>query len=294
MIGRALADALSARGERVTVTTRRSDQPGAPAHERIDLDLLDVARKGVADLPDHDVAFLCAAVTGFAESRSEPDISDLINVTANGVLAKEVTARGGRTVFLSTSAVYDGHVPLRDAAEMPDGTTLYGRQKAEAEQALAAIDPRLVVIRLAKVFDPGHALIGGWIRDLKAGHVITPFDDLVTAPVPIKMTVDLMCALAGSTERGVFQLSAARDATYAEIARHIAHRLGVPPEQVAPGSAREAGIEPGAVPRHATLDSQRSLMLLNSPPIDPCRLSTACSNQHCGYETADPTHDISQ
>ena len=272
MIGRFLTKVLMARNWDVTVTTRQASPRCKCRPRRIEMDLLEVANAGKADIPDNDVTFLCAATTGFAECNNQPEISELINVTANVVLAKKLAESGGRCVFLSTSAVFNGNSALRPSADIPDGGTTYGGQKAKAERVLSETDERLAIVRLAKVLDPSYGLICDWIGELKAGRPIAPFHDLVMAPVSLKIAVKLLCDLAESTERGIFQLSAQRDVTYAEIARHIARQLHVSPRLVAPTSAMDAGLEPDVVPAHTTLDSRRSLMLMNGSPIEPLQV----------------------
>ncbi len=260
-IARALAPALEADGYAVLATSRRGR--GHP------LDFADAARTGRVELPACDVAFVCAALSSYAACRSDELAARAVNVDATAAIARSLHARGAHVVFLSTNAVFAGEAPFRRAAEEPDGATAYGRSKADAEALVREIDPRAAVLRLTRVFVPGEPLLASWRDRLRAGSEVDAFADMVAAPVSLAHAVTALCAIARGRSRGILQLSACRELTYVEIARHIAARVGAPAERVRAVSAVDHGVGPGEAPRHASLACEEFLARFGLSPIEP-------------------------
>lgn len=122
--------------------------------------------------------------------------------------------------------------------------------------------PPAAILRLSKVVSPMLALFQGWMRDLRAGTPITPFDDLMMAPVPVECVADFTARLLDERRGGVFQLSGAADVNYVEAARLLALQLGADPELVHP---RPSG---GTTARHTTLDMSIERGLWGMAPPD--------------------------
>ena len=97
--------------------------------------------------------------------------------------------------------------------------------------------------------------LNGWINALTARQPIRAFHDMTMAPVPTELVTAGITALLHDRARGIFQLTGSRDATYADVGRFIAHRVGADPTLVTTISASDAGLPEGATPRHTTLDS---------------------------------------
>lgn len=265
LLGRALARELAARGLEVIETTRRRD---SLSERRVLLDL-DEPVAGWRPPCDPDIAFLCAGVTSLDRCKAEPAGSASVNVDATAALARALVERGAFVVFPSTGLVFDGSRPFRDARETSPRTE-YGRQKAEAETRLAAIGRAVAIVRLTKVLGPGSPPHPEqWARALRAGEQVRPLSDLVLAPIALAFAVEALYRVALRRSHGVTQVSASRDVTWADVAGHIARRVGAPPGLVRPASSREAGIDLEAVPAYATLDATRLERELLLAPPDP-------------------------
>ena len=98
-------------------------------------------------------------------------------------------------------------------------------------------------------------LIDDWIAKLVTGRPISAFHDMPLAPTPIDLVAKAIGALMRDRATGIYQLTGPRDASYAELGRLLAHRLGVDPALVTEVSARDAGQPEGSTPCHTTLDS---------------------------------------
>jgi dTDP-4-dehydrorhamnose reductase len=238
----------------VVATTRRADRV-APDRPFLDL---------AAPLDDWEpprgttAACIFAAVARLAACAADPAGSARINVTQTLDLTERLLRRGIHVLFLSTNQVFDGSVPHVPAEAPASPVSEYGRQKAHTEAALVRhmeADAPLAILRLAKVVSADMPLIRGWMDALAAGRPIRAFHDMTMAPVATPQVACAIDCILRERARGVFQLTGPRDLTYADVGRFVARRLGAQPELVHETSALEAGLPPGATPRHTTLDS---------------------------------------
>jgi dTDP-4-dehydrorhamnose reductase len=111
------------------------------------------------------------------------------------------------------------------------------------------------ILRLAKVTSPNMALLHGWLDALSAGKPVRAFSDMTMAPTPMALVTAAIAALMRERAAGVFQLTGAADAAYADIARYLAESIGAPAALVEITSAATAGMPAGSTPPHTTLDS---------------------------------------
>lgn len=252
-IGAALYRRLAALGRPAAATTRRRELAG-PRRP-----FLDLAAPLDGWKPPEGTRSTCIAVAiaRLAACAADPRASAAINVTGTLALAEQLIARGIHVLCLSSNQVFDGTTP-HVAADTPTcPVSEYGRQKARTESALKAHMERgapIAILRLAKVLSPAMPLLRGWAEALAAGQRVRAFGDMTMAPTPIDVVVDVIVALMREEARGIFQLTGPRDASYADIARYLAIRIGADPALVEPVSA--AALMPaGALPFHTTLDS---------------------------------------
>ncbi len=262
--GRVLTDALRNSAKPFLSTTRRI---GSVSDDRPFLDLsADVANwrptKSVS------VAYLCAAVTKTGVCRAQPERSALVNVHNTAAVAETLARDGAFLVYPSTNQVFDGRADFSMADDTAAPRTQYGSQKLQAEQHLLALG-NTAVLRLPKVITTEWSLLNEWITALQSGEVIHPLSDLVMAPVSMSLAVDVLIRLGEARSRGIFQLTAFEDISYAEAAAHVADRLGVSRALVQPVPAAESALTLEWVPPHTTLDSTRLKEEFGIEPPDP-------------------------
>jgi dTDP-4-dehydrorhamnose reductase len=252
-IGAAAANLIRGHGNEVLATTRRSSAPSGEL--RLDFgssfDEL-VIPSGVTS------ACICVAVARLAACQADPAGSAHVNVTRTLKLVDALLKRGIHTLFLSSNQVFDGNTPHVPADARHSPVSEYGRQKARVESLLRermAEGAPLAILRLSKVVSPGMALIRNWIDDLRAGRPIRAFYDMTLAPVPVDLVATAIMRMMLDRLRATVQISGPRDATYVDVARFLAGRLGADQNLISPVSALESGMPAGAVPRHTTLDS---------------------------------------
>lgn len=265
LIGEAFVRAAAEKGDTVIATTRRRETVG---NNRVYLDLADDAVAETA-LPTVDVAFFCAAVSGFALCRADPAYARRVNVQGTGKLVRRLVSEGTYCVLLSSTAVFDFQTPYVAAETPVRPLTMHGRIKAEAEQIFLELGPSASVLRLTKVITPRARLFADWIATLQEGGKISAFSDLHIAPLRLDHATTAMAAVARDRGSGIYQLSGARDLSYLEIASHIGKMIGVSPGQIRPERALGCGLLEAEVARYTTLESSRLQALTGQMPPDP-------------------------
>ena len=215
LIGRALATRLASLGVKVVPSSRRALPTGGvhlDLSKRLDLD----------GIPKVDVAFLCAAISRFADCEKDPTLARQVNVLAQVAIAEKLFEQGTHVVFLSSNAVFDGREFAPDEDALPAPVSHYGELKQEAEGLLRYIADRqfgrLSIVRLTKVFDATLPLLDGWRKRLAEGETIEAFKDVTVSPVSLAYAVDGLAKVGDAAMCGVFHLSGAHEWTYAEFA----------------------------------------------------------------------------
>ena len=269
LIGRSLAQRLEAVNCRVVATSRRSDGG----------EFLDLAQgveswivpKGIS------LAYLCAAETSMVRCERFPAQTFKVNVSSAILLARKLVDAGVKVVFLSSNRVFDGTTPFVKADACHAPCTEYGRQKAEVETRLLEMGPNAVIVRLTKVLDAHSGLIATWREALGRGGAVTPFHDMVMAPVPLQAAVEALAVIGLSGGGGIYQASADRDISYEQAARRVAQRIGADPYLIRPIASRDSTVAMEHLPAHTTLDGTRLRDELHIPARDAWRsIDEAC------------------
>jgi nucleoside-diphosphate-sugar epimerase len=181
-VGKRLAAACVARGDRVVCLLREGSELPAPlaatveAIRAIGTDPANMAAAVMAAKPD--IVFNLAAY-GVAPSDRDAGMADLVNRQLPVALLRAAAAVGAPMVHAGSSAEYAPGAPGRLLREMDplESEKLYGRSKAEGgEQVVAlagALEARVAILRLFNVFGPGeasHRLLPSLLSGLGAGQ----------------------------------------------------------------------------------------------------------------------------
>lgn len=123
---------------------------------RPDLDLLDppsVRRAIAAARPD--IVVSAAAHTAVDLAEDEPDLAHAINALGAAAVAEAAAAIGAPVIHVSTDYVFSGDSRRPYVEDDPTGPkSVYGRTKWAGEQAVAAANPRHLILRTAWVYSP--------------------------------------------------------------------------------------------------------------------------------------------
>ena len=214
---------------------------------RPELDLSDPASiRDAFDGETADVVVNAAAYTAVDKAEEEPELASRVNGVGAGLVAEAARRLGAPVIQLSTDYVFDGSLdrPYReDDRTAPLGA--YGRSKLEGEEAVAAANPRSVILRTAWVYSPfGANFVKTMLRLGETRDEVRVVADQLGSPTNALDIADAIFAVAlrmlaepGPEDYGVFHLTGAGEATWAEFAQSIfseAQALGRKPVKVTP------------------------------------------------------------
>lgn len=194
-----------------------------------------------------DVVINTAAYTAVDKAESDAEAAFALNRDGAGLLASAAAARGIPIIHISTDYVFDGAKPTPYVeSDAPAPLNVYGRSKLAGEEAVAAANPRHVILRTAWVHSPfGANFVKTMLRLAASRPRIEVVDDQhgtpTYAPHLAAVIIDVAHALVrggeGAVASGIYHATAAGGTTWCGLAREIfacSADLGGPKAEVAP------------------------------------------------------------
>lgn len=177
-----------------------------------------------------DVVVSAAAYTAVDKAESEPDLAFRVNEAGVRAVARSAQRLGVPLIHLSTDYVFDGTKAspyLEDDAPNPTG--VYGSSKLAGEQAVLAEHHDCAVLRTAWVYSPfGANFVKTMLRLAADRDEIGVVADQRGNPTNALDIADGILAVArnlladsDAARRGIFNMTAGEDASWAEFAEAI-------------------------------------------------------------------------
>ncbi len=145
-----------------------------------------------------DIVVNPAAYTAVDKAESEPEQAFALNRDGARAAAEITAERGLPIVHLSTDYVFDGAKQgpyVESDAVAPQG--IYGRSKLEGEQAVAAANPRHIILRTAWVYAPfGGNFVRTMLRLAAERDRLRVVDDQLGCPTYAPDIADAIVAVA--------------------------------------------------------------------------------------------------
>jgi dTDP-4-dehydrorhamnose reductase len=229
-----------------------------------------------------DVVINPAAYTNVDKAESEPELAYAVNRDGAQIVAAAAALQGVPVIHFSTDYVFDGKKTAAYLESDPvNPQSVYGSSKAEGEAAVAAANPRYVVLRTSWVYAPyGTNFVRTILRladDRDRLRVVndqlgcpTYAADIATAAIAVAKQV----AGAGwrNEHAGVTHLAGPNALSWCGFARKIMQQSGrrgrrsVPIDPIATSEYATAAVRPA----NSRLSSARLAKLfgLHIPPLD--------------------------
>jgi dTDP-4-dehydrorhamnose reductase len=148
------AEGQIARSLRETVSKNPDFVIGWGARPQLDIRRPDLVHRALADFSP-DLVINPAAYTAVDLAESEPDLAFAINHRGAEIVAAAAHTVNAPIIHLSTDYVFDGakDKPYNETDPVaPQG--VYGRSKLAGERAVAAANPRHIILRTSWVYSP--------------------------------------------------------------------------------------------------------------------------------------------
>ena len=198
---------------------------------RPELDLLrpdTVAEVLAASRPDLVVS--AAAYTAVDQAEDEPEAAFAINAVGAGKVAEATARLGIPIIHLSTDYVFDGTAERPYVETDPTAPcSVYGASKLAGEQAVAAANPRHLILRTAWVYSPfGKNFVKTMLRLARDRDEIAVVADQWGNPTSALDIADAILRAAARIdgdgsfgEFGTYHLAGTGETNWSGFARHI-------------------------------------------------------------------------
>jgi dTDP-4-dehydrorhamnose reductase len=177
-----------------------------------------------------DVIVSAAAYTQVDKAEVEPAMAFAVNENGPRSLARAARSLGIPLIHLSTDYVFDGSKDAPYMEEDPTGPTgVYGASKLAGEKAVLAEHDDSAVLRTAWVYSPfGANFVKTMLRLAAQREEVAVVADQRGNPSSAIDIADAILRVASNlvrrddpTQRGLFHMSAAGEASWAEFAEEI-------------------------------------------------------------------------
>lgn len=183
-----------------------------------------------------EVIVNAAAHTAVDRAEDEPELSQLINAEAPGVLAEEAVRINALLVHYSTDYVFDGRKSGAYAEDdEPNPLGAYGRTKLAGEQAIAAAGCRYLIFRTSWVYGArGQNFLRTMLRLASSKPELRVIDDQHGAPTWSRMLAEATAAILNRTSvmpesawnSGVYHMTCSGMTSWYGFTRQILEEAG--------------------------------------------------------------------
>jgi len=249
-----------------------TDMREAPGVDMPGVDLTDDAQVEALfdELAPIDGVIHTAAYTAVDRAEEEPELAQLINGDACGVLARAAAKAGIPLVLVSTDFVFDGQAkaPYSEAAPTSP-RSVYGATKLDGEaQAVAAHPEGAKVVRTQWLYGPRGSHFPHTMQRLaKERDRLKVVSDQVGSPTSTLELAPALWDVLISGEPGVWHAACAGECSWFDLAVATIEASEIEGVEVEPCSTDEFP-RPAARPAYSALDCSK-LERLRGKPMAP-------------------------
>jgi dTDP-4-dehydrorhamnose reductase len=232
---------------------------------REDLELTDFAAVRARFRRERPAAVIhCAALSRTPACQADPALAHKLNVQVTKVLAD--LSSDIPFVFFSTDMVFDGRAGNYDEMAPVNPLSVYGKTKAEAEQAVLA-NPKHTVIRTSLNVGTSPTGDRSFNEQLRlaweSGRTLTLFTDEFRRPIPAEATARAVWELIAARQPGLYHVAGAERLSRYQAGQLIADRYPQLHPKLAPDSLKDYRGEPR--PPDVSLNCAKAQQLLSFP-----------------------------
>ena len=208
-------------------------------------------------IPSHIVN--CGAYTQVDKAEEEPELANLINAQAVGVIAKYAHDKQLPFVHISTDYVFEGTEsnPYQED-HVVNPQSVYGKSKALGEKETLKNNPLAYIIRTAWVYGAyGNNFPKTIAKKLMNKESLNIVNDQIGAPT---WTLDLALAIVEILEKkpapGIYHVTNSKSCSWFEFAREIAKILNLDENLVKPTDSKSF-VRPAVRPKYSVLSNEK-------------------------------------
>lgn len=142
-----------------------------------------------------DAVIHCAAIASLDVAEQNPQLADLVNAQAPGVLAQTAKTMGIPFVQISTDAVFDGSRGNYSEDDMPNPLNTYAQSKLAGEESVRQAYPDSLIARVVFYgwsLNGKRSLAEFFFNNLSQGKPVNGFKDSIFSPLYVRDLADLL------------------------------------------------------------------------------------------------------
>jgi len=258
-LGTELIRVLEKQKRNVIGTTRRED---TVTKKRVFLDLFTDELKFIAP-QGTTYAYLLAGIVNYGKCETDPRAWE-VNVDKMTLLAMQLLEQGIFVTFISTNTVFGGERPWCNEDEPHTPEFAYAKHKSAAEESIRSAAEKigaldyLNIVRLTKILAINTSPLPDWFSLMERGEKLTPFLDLIIAPMSLRHTAESLAEIGKQRLPGNFHLSGSENINYNDLACALATELDFNLELVAPTTATEMKVTIPFKPKFSGIGMQKT------------------------------------
>ena len=201
----------------------------------------------------------CGAYTQVDKAEEEPELANLINAQAVGVIAKFASERKIPFVHISTDYVFDGtsNTPYLEDNKL-NPKSIYGSSKALGEKEALKNNPESYILRTAWVYgEHGNNFPKVIAKKLRNNESLNVVNDQIGSPT---WTFDLASAIIEILEKkpapGIYHVTNSESCSWFEFAQEIAKTINVDGKLVKPTDSKSF-VRPAVRPKYSVLSNSK-------------------------------------
>jgi dTDP-4-dehydrorhamnose reductase len=201
----------------------------------------------------------CAALASVDASEENPELAQRLNTELSGEIAEAAYARGVKTLYISTDAVFDGQKGDYLETDTPNPKNVYAKTKLDGERAVLEAAQDAIV---ARVNFYGWSLSGKrslaefFFNNLEAGKPIKGFTDVYYNPMLVNDLAEILLLMFEKELSGIYHVVSSEKLSKYEFAVRLANTFGFDPDLISPISVQDMGLK-GERTNHLTLNTDK-------------------------------------
>jgi dTDP-4-dehydrorhamnose reductase len=206
---------MAAGGERAVAAARLPVAPGTLAFDAVTGDI-----RPLLDETKPSAVVLAFGISGTHTCASIPAQSRLLNVDRIVAITAAVAGIGALPVLLSSDCVFDGSPRVWSEEDQRDPICEYGRQKRDAENAVANLGVPYLMLRLSRVI-ADHAcrrdLLYQWCALIHARKPVQLASDQCFRPIAAADLGRIAVELIDANARGLIHVAGTQEVTSPQL-----------------------------------------------------------------------------
>jgi dTDP-4-dehydrorhamnose reductase len=202
-----------------------------------------------------DWIVLAAAYTDVDGCEVNPALASAVNTKGAVNVAKVAAGVGSKLLFVSTDYVFDGkNSSPYQTSDPRNPINVYGRTKAEAEEAIKAVLPECCIVRTSWLFGPGGKCFPDTILKLASSRPeIDVVNDQRGCPTYTFDLADAIIKLCKSGAQGIVHCTNRGDCSWFDFASEIIRQSGS--KTVVRPTTSDRFVRPAERPKYSVLSS---------------------------------------